>query len=309
MSSTPPSAFSHCCATSSAVRPGARPSATRSARLGRTSGPCLETSHSLTMCATIRASMDLPTPGAPESTTCGAGSARPPAATRRRFTCSAFTIPRIFALAASWPMTRASASSGSYGSFAWSDPSPPRAPSPPLAPDPAGFKHSHSSSSFSSSTFFTSSTGTKIPNPGLHRNRRSPSYFPSHSLVARFSSRRMPTTTPPPANSAGPTNITVPRRPPTSARSPMYTLFAFGLIVAMSSCFCKRARRSSPASESSKPPGFAPEGPEGPEGCLDPAPARAGTAGTRLTAGGTSAGALRGCAGAARPGAPPFARR
>ena len=86
----------------------------------------------------------------------------------------------------------------------------------------------------------------------------------------------------------------------------MYTLFAFGLIVAMSSCFCKRARRSSPASESSKPPGFAPEGPEG---CLDPAPARAGTAGTRLTAGGASAGALRGCAGAARPGAPPFARR
>ena len=92
MSKTPPSAFSHCCAMSSAVRPGPRPIATRSAREGRTRGPCRDTSHSLTMCATSRASIDLPEPAAPASTTCGAGSARPPACTRRWFTCSALTI-------------------------------------------------------------------------------------------------------------------------------------------------------------------------------------------------------------------------
>mmetsp|Transcript_13354 Transcript_13354/g.56092 ORF Transcript_13354/g.56092 Transcript_13354/m.56092 type:complete len:348 (-) Transcript_13354:6-1049(-) len=171
--------------------------------------------------------------------------------------------------------------------------------STPFAP-PTSFgrlptSDSQSSSSFSSSTFLTSSTGTKIPNPGLHRNNRSPSYFPSHSLVALFSSSLRPTTTPPPANSAGPTNMTVPFRPPTSARSPMYTLFAFGLSVAMSSCFCKRARRSNPASESFNTGRASLDG------------KREGTIGTRVTAGGTCAGAFLGCAGAARPGAPPRA--
>mmetsp|Transcript_11169 Transcript_11169/g.36900 ORF Transcript_11169/g.36900 Transcript_11169/m.36900 type:complete len:780 (+) Transcript_11169:4472-6811(+) len=283
MSSTPPSAFSHCCATSSAVRPGARPSATRSTRFGRTSGPCLLTSHSLTMCATILASIDLPTPGAPVSTTCGAGSARPPAATRRRFTCSALTMAWILRFASCFPTTRSSALTGSSDDDADSPFTPPELP-------PAG-PGASSSSSAASSTFVTSSTGTKIPNPGLHRNNRSPSYFPSHSLVVRFSSSRNPTTTPPPANSAGPTNITVPLRPPTSPRSPMYTLCLFGFNVAMSSCFFKRCFKSKCASGST---GHV-------SGFVAAESAEEGTAGFLPTAGGLATGAaaaLRGYAGA-----------
>ena len=206
MSKTPPSALSHCMAINSADLPGDLPTSIISARLGRTRGPCLETSHSDTMYAVSRASIDLPLPGGPTRTMCDAGSALPPASTRRRFTCRAFTTDWIFSLAPAWPTMWSRASIGSYES---------------LIEDPAGpGRGSQCSLSSSPSIFLQSAIGTNMPKPALQRNNRTPSHLPSHADVVRLSSRRMPTTVAPLANTAGPTNMTVPFLPPTSALSP-----------------------------------------------------------------------------------------